>query len=157
MAYINTVYNINGGTITTGTGTTRYRVSGSTVQRSTNSGSSWSNLTDSLNATSTSAYVDLWNVSTYGGKRTGYRIVSDATAYRAKSTSGNVINQQTTASSSANAATVARLYGSVPSSNVTVTLYVNWVANTYTVTLNRNGGPNNGTASVTATYNSAIL
>ena len=35
------------------------------------------------------------------------------------------------------------------------TLYAQWKANTYTVTLNRNGG-SGGTASVTATYNSAM-
>lgn len=157
MAYLCVRYHVNSGTITTNTSaTTRYRVSSSLVQRSTDSGSTWATYYTNFNATATTNYVNLVDVATFGITRTGYKIASDATAYRAKSTTGNVINQATTSSSSANAATVARLNGSVPSSNTTINVYVNWVANTYTVTLNRNGGPANGTASVTATYASAM-
>ena len=36
------------------------------------------------------------------------------------------------------------------------TLYIHWKPNTYTVTFNRNGGPANGSSSVTATYNAAM-
>ena len=66
-------YHVNGGTIATGTGTTRWRTNSSFVERSTNSGSTWSVVTSEINTETTEC--DLWNVGTYGATKTGYKII----------------------------------------------------------------------------------
>ena len=150
----NVTYNVNGGSITTGTGTTRYRVSGSTVQVSTNSGSSWSNLTYSFGARTT--YPDHWNVGTYGATRTGYYITGTE-AYGTTAAGGTLINQDYSSSNTTNAATAYRMNGNANlTANKNFTLYIHWKPYTYTITFNRNGGPPNGTDSATATYGSAM-
>ena len=101
---------------------------------------------------STTTYINLHNVGTFGISRTGYHITGTS-AYRTASTGGNLINQDYSSSSTTNAATWNRLTGAAASANKTITLYVNWIADSCTVTLNKNGGTG-GTASVTATYNS---
>ena len=145
-------FNVNGGSITTGTGTTRYRASNSIVQRSQDSGSTWSNLTATLATDSSTGYVDLWNVSTYGATKTGHSI-TNATAYRAGSTTGTIINQQTTSTTDTNAATIQNLTGSATlTSDVSVVLYINWTPDTYTVSYNANGHPGTAPSSQTKTY-----
>ena len=147
-------YHVNGGTLTTGTGTTRYRVSSNLVQVSSDSGSTWSNLTATI-ATGT-AYVNLHNVcgSSYDGgvKKTGHHIVG-ASAFRAGSTSGTLINQDTASASDTNAATIANLTGSSTlTADVTVTLYINWVADTYTVSYNKGSYGTGTNTTDTKTY-----
>jgi len=145
-------FNVNGGTITTGTGTTRYRASSNIVQRSQDSGSTWSNLTATLATDSSTGYVDLWNVATYGATKTGHHI-TNATAYRAGSATGTIINQQTTSTTDTNAATIQNLTGSATlTSDVSVVLYINWTADTYTVSYNANGHPGTAPSSQTKTY-----
>ncbi len=125
-AYTVTIkFNVNGGTITTGTGTTRYRAdSNGIVQRSTDSGSTWNDLSGSI-STGTD-YADLWNVTTYGATRTGYTVIAGY-EYRTGASSGTPINQQTTSTSSVNAATIANLTGSATlTQDVTVILYIYW-------------------------------
>ena len=98
---------------------------------------------------STTTYPNLMNVATFHIWRGGYHIVGTS-AYRTTSTGGNLINQDYSSSSTTNPATYARMGGST-SANKTVTLYVNWTANNYTVQFNANGGT--GTMSdVTCTY-----
>ena len=117
-------FNVNGGSITTGTGTTRYRVSNDLVQVSENSGSTWSNLCNYL--TNDEAYKNLWNVGTYGATKSGYDIVGNK-AYRTGASSGNYINQDTASASDVNAATMANLTGSsILTADTTITLYINW-------------------------------
>lgn len=149
-------YDSNGGTIADSGGIHKYsdtawfRLSGTTVQISTNQGSSWSNLTSSLY--NPDGVLDLYNVGTFGLTRSHYYFgtatANDGTkAWRAGSTSGNILNQDSTSTSSTNAATWARIQGSEPTllqqynGSSTVRLYVNWVARTtYTVAYNANGG-----------------
>lgn len=98
---------------------------------------------------STTTYPNLMNVATFHIWRGGYHIVGTS-AYRTTSTGGNLINQDYSSSSTTNPATYARMGGST-SANKTVTLYVNWTANNYTVQFDANGGT--GTMSdVTCTY-----
>ena len=144
-------YNVNGGSITTGTGTKRYRVSNNIVQVSENSGSSWSNLSYSFGART--SYPDHWNVGTYGATRTGYTIVGTE-AYGTTAAGGILINQDYSSSNTTNSATSYRMNGSVDlTANKNFTLYIHWKPNNYTVTLNNNGGTG-GTGSVTATFGS---
>ena len=158
-AYTATIrYHVNGGSLTTGTGTTRYRVSSNYVQVSNDSGSTWSNLTATI-STGTE-YVNLHNVcgSSYDGgvKKTGYHIVGTS-AFRAGSTSGTLINQDTTSATDTNAATIANLTGSATlTSNVTVTLYINWVVDTYTVSYDKGSNGTGTNTTDTKTYGVAL-
>ena len=149
-------YNVNGGTIETGTGSERWRASSSLVQRSTNSGSSWTTITAVLNATTTD--YDLWNVSTYGATKTGYTIVGDS-AYNTKADGTGVnINQQNTSSNTTNAVTIARINGGALTSNKTIDMYIKWVETTATLTYNANGcgtAPSNVTMKYTAATSAA--
>lgn len=133
-------FHVNGGSIATGTGTTRYRVgSDNLVERSTDSGSTWADMTNTTQTGDT--YKNLTNVDTMGITKAGYYITGTS-AYRVGSTSGTLINQDTTSASSTNPATIATLTGSSSAltSNVTVTLYVNWQAYTATIKFHVNGG-----------------
>ena len=132
-------FHVNGGTITTDTSqTTRYRVSSNIIQRSTDSGSTWSDFTQSI-ATGTD-YLNLYNVSTFGATKGGYYITGTQ-AYRVNSTSGTLINQDTTSSTSTNACTIQNLTGSATlTANVSVTLYINWLPYKVTIQYHANGG-----------------
>ena len=148
-------YHANGGNFDTQSGTTRYRVSSNLVQQSTNSGSSWTTLSTTGNINSN---VDCHNVTTsgYGGglKRAGYHVDAGAEFNTKSDGTGVNVNQD---NGSTNPPTVYRINGNANlTDNKTITLYVNWKPNTYTVMFNRNGGPANGSGSVTATYNAAM-
>ena len=148
-------YHANGGSFGTQSGTTRYRVSSNLVQQSTNSGSSWTTLSTTGNINSN---VDCHNVTTsgYGGglKKTGYHVNAGAEFNTKADGTGVNVNQD---NGSTNVPSVYRINGNANlTDNKTITLYVNWKPNTYTVTFNRNGGPANGSSSVTATYNAAM-
>lgn len=63
----------------------------------------------------------------------------------------------TTAWSNANTKVTAQYFKNLSTTNNgTVTLYAQWTAKTFTVTLNNQGATTAGTASVTATYDSAM-
>ena len=145
-------YNVNGGTITTGTGSERWRASSSLVQRSTDSGSSWTTVTAVLNATTTD--YNLWNVGTYGATKTGYTIVGTS-AYNTKADGTGVdINQDNSSSSTTNAVTIARINGGALTSNKTIDMYIKWVETTATLTYNANGC-GTAPANVTMKYTTA--
>ena len=119
-------YNANGGTITTGTGTTRYRVSSNLVQTSTDSGSSWSTLTLSSRIQTNWNLHNLVNTTSYDGgiKRTGYHVVTNSEFNTKADGTGNDINME---SGSTNAATIYRMNGNAYlTADKTITLYVNW-------------------------------
>lgn len=147
-------YNANGGTITTGTGTTRYRVSSNLVQKSEDSGSTWATLT------LTSGSQGNWNLhnvtgSGYDGgvKKTGYHVVSTQEFNTKADGTGNTINME---NGDTNAATIYRMNGNAYlTANKTISLYVKWIIDTYTIAYNANG---HGTApsSQTKTYNTAL-
>lgn len=150
-------YNANGGTITTGTGTTRFRVSNNIVQRSTDSGSTWSNLT--ITGTIETTEINLHNITSTSGTydsgvlRTGYHVVNNAEFNTKADGTGNDIAEDT---GSTNPATVYRINGNANlTANKTITLYVKWVKDTYTISYNANG---HGTApsSQTKTYGTAL-
>lgn len=162
-------FHINGGaasksTVSTDQKTeTAYRVSNNLIQTrkrtrtsATASWGSWSSWADYTTTVNTSAtYKDLINVSTFGGTRTGYHITGTQ-AYRTTATGGTLISQQNTSTDTTNPATTKRINnGTQITSNVTKTLYVNWIANTYTVTYNGNGNTGGSTANSSHTYNSA--
>lgn len=131
-------FNTNGGSITTGTGTTRYRSNSGTVQVSSDSGSTWADLTNTL--TNDDSYINLWNVGTYGATKTGYYITGTR-AYRTGASSGNYINQDTSSTSDTNAATMANFTGSsVLTANTTITIYVHWISYELTINYHANGG-----------------
>lgn len=147
-------YNANGGSITTGTGTTRYRVSSNIVQRSQDSGATWADLAPSNRS---QGNWDLNNVtsSSYDGgvKKTGYHVVSTQEFNTKADGTGNNINQQ---NGDTNAATIYRMNGNAYlTANKTISLYVNWVIDTYTIAYNANG---HGTApsSQTKTYGTTL-
>ena len=151
-------YHVNGGTIPAMTsGTTRYRASSSIVQRSTDSGTTWANYTT---AVSTQEYPNLVNVATFRAQKTGYHTLYTK-AYNTKADgTGLDINQEYSANSTENPATLKRLNGgTAPTQSKTVTLYVNWLANEHTLEINANGGTVLGTRSsdksLTETYDSA--
>ncbi|MBQ6629317.1 MAG: hypothetical protein IJH65_10960 [Methanobrevibacter sp.] len=120
-------YSANGGTINTGTGTTRYRVSSDIVQSSTNSGSTWADLT------LTSGTQGNWNLhnlvnqtTSYDGGivRAGYGVETGAEYNTKADGTGNDINME---SGSTNAATIYRMNGNAYlTADKTITLYVNW-------------------------------
>lgn len=87
---------------------------------------------------STTTYPNLVNVGTFNIVRNGYHIVNTS-AYRTTATGGAVLNEDYSSSSTTNPATYAKLGGST-SANKTVTIYVNWTPNEYSVAFNANGG-----------------
>ena len=132
-------YHANGGNFDTQSGTTRYRVSSNLVQQSTNSGSSWTTLSTTGNINSN---VDCHNVTTsgYGGglKKTGYHVNAGAEFNTKADGTGVNVNQD---NGSTNVPSVYRINGNANlTDNKTITLYVNWKPNTYTVVFNANGG-----------------
>ena len=118
-------FNVNGGSITTGSGTTQYRADANgMVQRSTDSGSTWADLASYISTGED--YADLWNVETFGATLASYGVYPGE-EYRDGPTSGTVFNQQTTSASSTNPVTIQRLTGSATlTADATVVLYIYW-------------------------------
>ena len=148
-------YNANGGTITTGTGTTRYRVSSNIVQKSEDSGATWTDLTLSSRIQTNWNLHNLVNTTSYDGgiKRTGYHVVTTEEFNTKADGTGNTINME---NGDTNAATIYRMNGNAYlTADKTITLYVKWVKDTYTISYNANG---HGTApsSQTKTYGTAL-
>lgn len=152
-------YNANGGTITTNCGTAGvykvtsgstnywYKLTSNLYYRSTTSATSGFSVlqstqtaTNGSSGTSKTRTINLINVATPNITKTGYHIIGTQ-AYGTTASGGVLINQDTTASTDTNAATVYRMLGNAYiSANKTVTLYVHWIPNTYTVHYNANGG-----------------
>ena len=148
-------YNANGGTITTGTGTTRYRVSSNIVQKSEDSGATWTDLTLSSRLQTNWNLHNLVNTTSYDGgiKRTGYHVVTTEEFNTKSDGTGNTINME---NGDTNPATIYRMNGNAYlTADKTITLYVKWVKDTYTISYNANG---HGTApsSQTKTYGTAL-
>lgn len=121
-------YNVNGGTIPTGTGETRYRVSSDgLVQKSTDSGGSWTTYTTVVKLTDT--YKDILNVNNtnIGLHRIGYvTIANKAWNLKADGTGSN-FHQADSAENTTNKVTTKRLNGGTEiTSNKIITLYANW-------------------------------
>lgn len=112
------------------------KLSGSTVQSCATKSGTY--VTYQSRAASTTSYPDLCNVTTLGITRTGYHIETTS-SYRTAKTGGKILNADYSSTSTVNPATYANLGGST-SSNKTVTIYVNWLPNTYKVVFNANGG-----------------
>lgn len=139
-------YHINGGklksTITTASDGKQYKLVNNIVQQSTDNGATW---TDSFSyATVANEYIDLYNIGTYGGVRSGYT-ATGVKAYNknAAGTSTNY-NQDYSATSTTNPVTIQTLIGTTTlTSDQTVTIYVNWQPVSYNITYDMNEGTNN--------------
>ena len=137
-----------------------YKITSSKVYRSSTSATSgFSVLAPSKSATSGSSgtsktvLFDLMNIATPGFIRPGYHTVS-ASAW--KTPGGLALNQNTSATSDTNAATVYRvLDNKYISANKTVTIQPNWVGNSYTINYNGNGATSGSTASSSHVYGTA--
>ena len=148
-------YNANGGTITTGTGTTRYRVSSNLVQKSEDSGSTWATLT------LTSGSQGNWNLHNVTGtgydggvKKTGYHVVSTQEFNTNAAGTGNTINME---NGNTNAATIYRMNGNAYlTADKTISLYVKWVADTYTISYNKGANGTGTNTTDTKTYGVAL-
>lgn len=121
-------YNVNGGTIPTGTGETRYRVSSDgLVQKSTNSGGSWTTYTTVVKITDT--YKDILNVNNtnIGLHRIGHITIADKAWNLNASGTGNSFNQADSEENTTNKVTTKRLNGGTEiTSDKIITLYANW-------------------------------
>ena len=157
MAYYLLVrYNVNGGKIaenpyyystgmtsyTSYTASTTYKYFKATstsanVTGCATSGGTYANFQNRYTASATSTLCNLTNVATFHITRDGYHVVDDA-EYRTTSTGGNVISEEGS-SATKNKPTISRLGGST-TANKTVTVYVNWVGNSYSVRFNASGG-----------------
>ena len=152
-------YHANGGTIADAphksSDTVYFKLNNSLVQVGSSATGTFSDYVLTINTSTT--HSDFYNVSTFNITRTGYSIKSGTAAYNtAANGTGIDVNQDNTAAGDTNPVTTKRLNGGTEiTANVTKTLYVNWKANTYTVTLNANNG-SGGTGSVTATYDAAM-
>ena len=119
------------------TDSTRTNQTSTVIKGATSSGGTYGSVGNRYTASSTSTVCNLTDVSTFGLTRDGYHIDADQ-AY--KSSDGTkVYGQNGSSAPSANRATISRLGGST-SANKTVSIYVNWIGNSYTVRFNPSGG-----------------
>ncbi len=102
-------------------------------------------------ATATDKVCDLTNVESLGITRTGYHLRENM-EYITTDSSKNILSQN--ADSTTHKAYISRLGGST-TANKTVTINVNWYANTYTISYNANSG-SGAPSSQTATYDSTL-
>ena len=149
-------YNVNGGTVTTGTDTTQWRAtSAGRLQRSTDSGSTWADVTHdvySYNVVGDST-TNMWNVGTPPITKTGYHVVGTEAWNTQADGTGINLNQDYSSSSTTNAVTAKRLNGgSALTSNITVDVYPKWVLNTWTFTFDGNGNTGGSMANDVHTY-----
>lgn len=153
-------YHINGGTLTAqttaGATATVYRASNSIVQYYNPSATTpaWTTLGSGIGSTVT--YANLYNVATFPITKTGHHIVASSAWNLKADGTGSSFHQDDTAANTVNKVTTTRLNGGTQiSSNVTKTLYVKWVPDTYTVAYDANGGTSTPT-SQTKTYGVAL-
>ena len=155
-ATMQVTYNANGGSIATGTGTTRYRVSSSGIlQRSTDSGSTWSNYITTLDTSSAGA--NLIDVSSAGLTKTGYHVVTTEEWNLSANGNGTAFNQAYSSTSTANPPTTKRLNGGTEiSADSSVTIFADWVPNTYTIHYNANGGTGAPSDQTNVVYDASV-
>lgn len=119
------------------TNSTRTNQTSTVIKGATTSNGTYGNVGNRYTASSTGTVCNLTDVSTFGLTRDGYHIDADQ-AY--KSSDGTkVYGQNGSSAPSAYRATISRLGGST-SANKTVSIYVNWLGNSYTVRFNASGG-----------------
>ena len=153
-------YHINGGTLTAqttaGATATVYRASNSLVQSYNPSATTPAWTTIGAQIGSTVTYANLYNVATFPITKTGHHIVASSAWNLKADGTGSSFHQDDTAENTVNKVTTIRLNGGTQiSSNVTKTLYVKWVPDTYTVAYDANGGTSTPT-SQTKTYGVAL-
>lgn len=150
----------NGGTIadspheyTDSSGTTHYyKLTSSKVYTSGTASGTYSIANQYVYTDAT--YYNLTDVGTYNITKAGYHITGTS-AYGTTTSGGTIFSQSNSSSSSTNAVTSKRLNGGTEiTEDTTVVLYANWIANTYTVNYNANGGSGT-TASSSHTYGTA--
>ncbi len=119
------------------TDSTRTNQTSTVIKGATTSSGTYGNVGNRYTASSASTVCNLTDVSTFGLTRDGYHINADE-AYKS-SDGSKVYGQNGSSAPSANRATISRLGGST-SANKTVSIYVNWIGNSYSVKFNASGG-----------------
>ena len=119
------------------TDSTRTNQTSTVIKGATTSSGTYGNVGNRYTASSASTVCNLTDVSTFGLTKDGYHINADE-AYKS-SDGSKVYGQNGSSAPSAKRATISRLGGST-SANKTVSIYVNWIGNSYTVRFNASGG-----------------
>ena len=135
-------FHANGGTIADepheANSTRFYKLSSSIVQYSDAADGTYAEYHQSIDTEDT--YKDLLDITTFNITKTGYHVISNATYNTASDGSGIKVSAVNTSSDSTNAVTTKRINGGTQiSSNVTKTLYVDWVPNTWIIHFDGNG------------------
>ena len=149
-------YNPNGGTIATNTAaSTQWRISNNRVQRSTDSGTTWSDFTTTVTAGTNG--IALLPVGGPPITKPGYHIVATQAWSMNSGGTGNLFSQN--GSTTTNPVTTRRLNnGTEITSNITKTLFVKWEPDTYDIRYNANTGNANSTPAVqTKTHGTPLV
>ena len=153
-------YHANGGTIADAphkySDTQYFKLNNSLVQLSSTSTGTFSDVVGTIYTSTT--YANLYNVTTFNITRTGHHVKSGAAAYNtATNGTGVDVNQDNTAATDSNPVTTKRINGGTEiTANVTKTLYVNWVANTWTFTFAGGGNTGGSMSNQVHTYGVAL-
>ena len=150
-------FHANGGTIKDSphkySDTQYFKLNNSIVQGCSTASGTFTDITYTINTSTT--YLNVWNITSYNITRPGYSYSGTTAFNTAANGTGINVNQDNTAAGDTNPITTKRLNGGTEiTANVTKTLYIKWSANTYTITLNANGG-SGGSTSVQITYGTA--
>ncbi len=158
LARVAVTYHVNGGTIADNPhkydSKHYFKVSSSYINLSSTSDGEYSKYTSYIYRGDT--HYNAYNYTSFGLTKTGYHGKSTAEWNLNSSGTSTNFNQEDTSSNTTNTWTSKRLNGGteLSTSDVSVVLYANWEANTYTVNYNANGGSGT-TASSSHTYNTA--
>lgn len=155
-----TQYNINGGTINSNIlfneNKTKYGVSNNLVIQYTRTSTSaaWTSktLTDESGVYYGTSYYNLWSQFLNASSKTGYH-TEYAKAYNTKADETGInLHPDSSSDAPTNPVNTKTLNGGTEiTGNKTITIYVNWIANTYAIAFNANGGT--GTmSSISMTY-----
>lgn len=153
-------YHANGGTIADAphkySDTQYFKLNNSIVQLSSTSTGTFSDVVDTIYTSTT--YSNLYNVTTFNITRPGHHVKSGAAAYNtATNGTGVDVNQDNTAATDTNPVTTKRINGGTEiTANATKTLYVNWVANTWTFTFAGGGNTGGSMSNQVHTYGVAL-
>ena len=155
-------YHANGGTIEDApylntSNSTYYKLVSSIINKSASKNKDYAEVTKSVSAAATSC--NLANVvGTCKVTKAGYHVESAAKYYFVAKSDGTKVyfNADNTDESTTNAVTTKRLnLGTQITANKTVTLKINWVANSYKVAYDGNGATSGEMAASSHTYNTA--
>ena len=131
-------YHLNGGTVTTDTTQeVQYRALSNVLQKSSNSGATWSNVSGSIPASANGANLYDADLAEYHISRTGYHIIPDSAWNSRVDGRGNDINQADADDNveRPNRATAQRVNSGKPvTSAVSTYVYINWKPNEYNIT-----------------------